>query len=108
MSQRHAPERRVLSDKMVTALCLLGLASLCIITAIFGLFEDYIDRVLLDGPYHWTENGSNPVLWFIGVIVVLITLAFWLANAVLSPRVFVGLAIVFGLAAAYLYILDKR
>ncbi len=96
-----------MSDRMVWALCLSVLAALCLISAIFGLFEGQVNAVL-DVPAGWAKSGSNPILGFFGSIVLILAIAFWAPTASVSPGVFLGLAILLAVAAVYLYFTDKR
>lgn len=93
-----------MSDRAAYALCFAVLAMLALAVGEIGVFEDQIDQFLIG----WAKSGANPVQSFVGAIIWVLALIGWGLTIFVPPQVFLGLAVLLTVAAAYFYITRSR
>ncbi len=93
-----------MSDRAACALCLAVLAMLALAVGAMGVFEDQIDQFLIG----WAKSGANPVQSFLGAIIWVLALIGLGPTIFVPPQVFLGLAVLLTVAAAYFYITHAR
>ena len=93
-----------MSDRAAYALCLAVLAVPALAVGMIGVFEDQINQLLSA----WAGSGANAMQRSLAAIIWVLALIGWGLTIYIPPQVFLGLAALFTVAAAYFFITRFR